>query len=237
VFEHDRAADLKRIRVLADIPPSDLVKLAKTCRWREYQAGTDVFSRQDTSTDVHFLTSGRARVVIYSAGGKAVVFSDFNAGEIFGELAAIDGKPRSASVAALSACTIASLPAADFMRLVSSYPTVALSVVQLLVSLIRRLDERVLEFSVMPVPARIQAEVLRYGEDMAKGQGKTDDSVLLVPSPSLADLADRISTHREAVSRELSRLTQLGVIKREGTNLRIISLKRLAQMVSFAKGD
>jgi CRP/FNR family transcriptional regulator, cyclic AMP receptor protein len=241
VSERDRSAELKRVRVLADLPTADLEKLVKACRWKDYQAGSDVFSHQDTSTDVHFLTSGRARVVIYSAHGKAVVFSDFNAGELFGELAAIDGKPRSASVSALLPCTIASIPATEFMRLISTYPTVAVAVVKLLASLIRRLDERVLEFSVMAVPARIQAELLRYGEETAKTDVKIGaqaaDSILLSPSPSLADFADRISTHREAVSRELSRLTQLGVLKREGANLRIMSLRRLAEMVAAAKGD
>jgi CRP/FNR family transcriptional regulator, cyclic AMP receptor protein len=249
VPERDRSAELKCIRLLADIPAADLRKLAKTCRWKDYQAGSDIFSHQDTSTDVHFLTAGRARVVIYSAHGKAVVFTDFNAGEMFGELAAIDGEPRSASVSAVLPCTIASIPAVEFLRLIATFPSVAFGVVKLLATRIRRLDERVLEYSVMAVPARIQAELLRYGNEMAEATAKSrptsaakldakmTDSVLLAPSPSLADFADRISTHREAVSRELSRLTQLGMLKREGANLRIISLSRLADMVSEAKGD
>jgi CRP/FNR family transcriptional regulator, cyclic AMP receptor protein len=74
---------------------------------------------------------------------------------------------------------------------------------------------------------------LRFGSARATNSY----TAVLSPSPTLADLADRISTHREAVSREMSRLAQLGVLKREGPDLRITSVKRLADMAAMAKGD
>jgi CRP/FNR family transcriptional regulator, cyclic AMP receptor protein len=225
---------LQTITLLAALPDAALEPLAKSCRWKDYAAGSDILAYLDTSTDVHFLVQGRARVVVHSAQGKAVIFSDLAAGETFGELAAVDGKPRTASVSALQPSTIATLPASTFLRLMADHPDLTMAVVRSLVAHIRRLDERVLEFSVLNVPGRIQAELLRFGEEAAvPGQ----DNVMLTPGPSLADLANRISTHREAVSRELSRLTNMGVLKRESGGLRITSLARLGQMVHDAKGD
>ena len=88
------------------------------------------------------------------------------------------------------------------------------------------------EFSTLVVQNRIQAELLRLVADAAKDAG-----ALLSPDPSLADIAERIRTHREAVSRELSRLASIGLIRREGTNLRIVDVARLARLVREVKGE
>jgi CRP/FNR family transcriptional regulator, cyclic AMP receptor protein len=230
----DRAKQLKRIALLSEMAPADLERLAAACVWRDYEPDTDILTYQDGSTDVYFLVSGKARVMIYSAQGKAVVFTDLGAGELFGELSAIDGKPRSASVAAVDASTVASLSSAAFLKLIATQPTVSIGLTKSLVSDIRRMDERVLEFSTLNVPGRIQAELLRYADE-ASAHGP--DSVLLKPGPSLADLSSRVSTHREAVSRELSRLAQEGLVAREGSDIRIVSRAKLRAMVQAAKGE
>jgi predicted transcriptional regulator len=97
---------------------------------------------------------------------------------------------------------------------------------------VRRLSERVFEFSTMVVQNRVQAELVRLAAETGRTQGET----VLSPAPSLSDIADRISTHREAVSRELSRLTGLGLIRREHGNLRLVDVALLNKLVSEAKG-
>ena len=97
----------------------------------------------------------------------------------------------------------------------------------------RRLSERVVEFSTLVVQNRIQAELLRLAADT----GKKGGDALLSPGPSLADIAERISTHREAVSRELSRLGSMGLLRREGTDLRILDVERLAKLVREVKRE
>ncbi len=229
-----RAKLLKSILLLAEVAPADLERLAATCTWRDYEPDTDILTYQDGSTDVQFLVSGKVRVMIYSAQGTAVVFTDLAAGEIFGELSAIDGKPRSASVSAIENSTVACLSSKQFLKLIAEQPTLAIGLTRSLVSDIRRLDERVLEFSILNVPGRIQAELLRYADEVAP---KGPDAVLLNPAPSLSDLASRVSTHREAVSRELSRLAQSGLLHREGTAIRILSRSKLQALVQSAKGE
>jgi CRP/FNR family transcriptional regulator, cyclic AMP receptor protein len=224
---------LRQVKLLAGLPPDHLDRVAKICRWREVAPGAEIVGHLDGSSDVYFLVTGRARVIIHSSQGRSIILSDVSAGHVFGELAAIDGRPRSASVAAVTACTIAVIRSADFIHLLEQHATVAMAMIRSMGAVIRQLDERVVEFSVLSVPGRIQAELLRFGSERAVGS----DTVLLSPSPTLADLADRISTHREAVSREMSRLAQAGILKREGHDLRITSLSRLADLVTLAKGD
>lgn len=98
---------------------------------------------------------------------------------------------------------------------------------RLLTSRVRRLSERVYEFRAFAVQNRIHAELLR----LAKVSGVQRGEVALSPAPTLAEIADRVSTHREAVSRELSRLGALGLISREGGKLRVTDVAKLADLV------
>ena len=230
---HERVAALNGVSVLVTLDPAALERVARSCTWRDYDAGEQILDFQDRSTDLLFLLTGKVRVINYSADGKSVVFVDLVAPALFGEIAAIDRGPRSAGVEALEACTIASLSAQAFERLLLSEPKVAVAVLHHLAGEVRRLSERVFEFSTMVVQNRVQAELIR----LAGTTGQTRGEAVLSPAPSLSDIADRISTHREAVSRELSRLTALGLLRRDHGDLRITDLARLTKLVNEAKGE
>jgi CRP-like cAMP-binding protein len=228
----ERVAALKRIAILAGLSNDAVGRVAENCKWQAYGAGQSIVDYRDSSSDILFLLAGKARVINYSADGKSVVFVDLVAPALFGEIAAIDRGPRSAGVEALEGCTIASLSAQGFERLLCE-PKVAIAVLQHLAAEVRRLSERVFEFSTMVVQNRVQAELIR----LAGITGQTRGEAVLSPAPSLSDIADRISTHREAVSRELSRLTALGLIRRDHGDLRITDLARLTKLVNEAKGE
>ena len=229
----ERASGLKRVSVLAQLSDAALESLARKCKWRRHPAGEQIVDRQDFSTDVYFLLAGTARAISYSSEGKAVVFTDLRPGTMFGEIAAIDRKPRSASIEALEACEIASLSADDFEQLMLREPSVAVAVLRQTTADVRRLSERVFEFSTLAVQNRIHAELLR----LAGRPDKPRSAATLSPAPSLADIADRISTHREAVSRELSRLTAMGLLRRDKSGLVITDVAKLRELVNGAKGE
>ena len=231
--ERQRLAVLKRVPILAELARPQLEGVAKACKWRRYDSGEHILSYHSASTDVFFLVAGKVRVIIYSAEGKAVVFTDLRPGAMFGEIAAIDRAPRSAGAEAIEASEVASLSADEFKALLSTESTVALATLRHLTAEVRRLSERVLEFSTLVVQNRIHAELLR----LAAEAGQQNGEVLLSPAPSLSDIADRISTHREAVSRELSRLGAVGLLRREGGDLRVTDLARLERLVREAKGE
>ena len=134
---------------------------------------------------------------------------------------------------AIETSTVASLAAVQFEELLLREPRVAVATLKHVAAEVRRLSERVVEFSTLVVQNRIQAELLRLAADAAKDRA----GALLSPAPSLADIAERISTHREAVSRELSRLGSMGLLRREGANLRIVDVERLAKLVRDVRGQ
>jgi len=223
---------LRLVPILAGVSDASLERVARACKWQEFEVGEQLVEYQDASKDVFFLTAGKLRVIVYSLEGKAVQFTDLKPGVMFGEIAAIDRAARSAGVEAIETSTVASLTADQFEELLLREPRVAVATLKHVVAEVRRLSERVVEFSTLAVQNRIQAELLRLAADAAKDAG-----ALLSPAPSLADIAERISTHREAVSRELSRLASMGLIRREGTSLRIVDVARLARLVREVKGE
>jgi len=228
------SASLDRVPVIACATETGRAWFARTCIWHQRKAGTRLIDSGDASRDVFFLVSGRARAKVYAADGRTVIFHDLSAGEMFGELAAIDGQPRSASIEAVESCTAASLTAAQFEAFLAREPAVAWAVLRLLAATVRRLSERVHEFSTLVVQNRIQAELLRLATIAGSGDAA---AARLSPAPTLADIADRVATHREAVSRELSRLAALGLVRREGRNLVLTDVPRLAALVREAKGE
>ena len=138
-----------------------LSRIKSRCLCRRYGPGEPIVGHLDTSDEVYFLLTGDARVTIRALDGKAVTFRELAAGGMFGEYAAIDGRPRSATVEARTDCLVASIPALAFRELLETEPRVAKKLLEHFVSEIRELTTRVFEFSTLAVRYRIQAEVLR----------------------------------------------------------------------------
>jgi CRP/FNR family cyclic AMP-dependent transcriptional regulator len=224
---------LAGIAIFAGLRPDTLGRIQQRCSWRSYQAGELIVDYLDPSDDVYFITAGEVRVTIYSVSGKAVTFRDLGPGEVFGEYPAIDRAPRSASVEARSSCRVASMPASSFRELLDMEPALARALLPHLVAKIRALTTRVYEFSTLAVNNRIQAELLRLAT-LAPREGR---SARISPAPTHLEIASRVSTHREAVTRELNRLARLGLIERRGGALHVADVERLAAMVHEATGE
>ena len=109
---HRHSETLARLDMFRDVDAREINRLNTQCVWRRIDAGTEILSHQDTSSDVYFVVAGTVRVIIPSVLGRDTIFRDIQAGDFFGELAAIDGKERSASIVAMTNATIATAAAA-----------------------------------------------------------------------------------------------------------------------------
>jgi CRP/FNR family cyclic AMP-dependent transcriptional regulator len=224
---------LAGVAIFAKLPSASLNAIRRTCSWGRYHPDATIVDYLDASDNVFFVTQGEVCVTIYSVSGKAVSFRNLGPGTIFGEFAAIDGNPRCASVVAKTDCVIASMPAAAFRKLLLTEPAVGQALIKELVSNIRTLTNRVYEFSTLAVNNRIQAELLRLaGLGLREGKGAR-----LEPPPTHAEIASRVSTHREAVTRELNRLSRIGLIERRPGVLYIKDVDRLADMLHEMSGE
>jgi CRP-like cAMP-binding protein len=224
---------LAGIAIFSALPFEVLETIHCRCSWRRYEAGESILAYLDQSDAVFFVAEGEVYVTIYSATGRAVSFRNLGPGSIFGEYAAIDGAPRSASVEARTLCLIASMGAPEFRNLLETEPVVSQALIRDLVKNIRSLTKRVYEFSTLAVNNRIQGELLRLAR-LAPKDGK---SARVAPAPTHSEIASRISTHREAVTRELNRLSRIGILERQDKALIIRDVDRLAAMLHEMTGE
>jgi CRP-like cAMP-binding protein len=223
---------LRHIVLLEGLSQEKLDQLAQRCQWQYVESGTPLLLRSEVKGDVCFLVSGELRVTIYSASGRQVTFRDLHAGEHFGEIAAIDGKPRSADVVTLRPSVVASLDRMSFLALLREEPFVAERVMRSLTALVRQLSERVIDLSTMGVQNRVHAELLR----LVNAAGIVDNRASLDPAPTHAEIASQISTNREQVTRELNALRREGLLAKDGKALVVMDVRRLASMVAEVRG-
>lgn len=222
---------LRSISLLEGLAPEKLDVLARQCVWRNYEAGKRIISRNAADRDVYLLVSGKVRITTYSQGGRQVTFRDIAGGEVFGEVAALDDKPRSADVIALDPTLIASMPAAVFRKLLHDEPLLGARMLKRLASMVRVLSERVIDLSTLGVQNRIHAELLR----LAREAGVARNAARIEPAPKHADIASQVSTYREQVTRELSALAKAGILGKEGGALLVLDVKRLEKIVEEVK--
>jgi CRP/FNR family cyclic AMP-dependent transcriptional regulator len=204
---------LDKVEILHSLDAKELAVLSRRCLWRHAKAKAWLLEEGEMGTDVYFLTSGAVRVLITPSPDREVILADINAGGYFGEMAAIDGQPRSAGILAITDATIACMPASVFREVLHKHPNVSEHLLKHLVTRIRTLDQRINEFSSMDVKHRIYAELLRR----SRTDPIDDHRAVVSPPPVHADIAARVSTRREMVARELKALERDGLLtKRRG---------------------
>ena len=227
--EHDPLRDVAFFRALDE---TAFRALGAECHRRKFEARELIIGHKDQSFDVMFLLTGMARVSIYSPDGRQVSFRDIAPGAIFGELSAIDGEARSASVEAVETCTAAIMPRRAFLRALGEHPAFMTAVMKHLTGQVRTLTARVFEFSTLAVANRVRSELLRLAGEVRQG-----NEAVLSPAPTHAEIASRISTHREAVTRELGWLEEKKFIAKEGRVLRVKNLTGLRGVVENFSGE
>ena len=224
--------NLESVPLLRPLDQTERTALARVCAWRTYRNHEQIFDRLDTGRDVFFVAHGKARIVNFSFSGREISFTDLGPGDFFGELAAIDGQPRSASVVAVGETLVAAMPPSAFSRVVSEHPEIAMAMVGHLAGMVRRATERIMELSTVGANNRVHAELLR----LAATAGDDVNAAVIAPIPTHSDIASRVSTTRETVARVLSELNRDGLVKRQGDRLLITDLARLEDMVEEVRG-
>jgi CRP/FNR family transcriptional regulator, cyclic AMP receptor protein len=206
--------------VLPELLHDALLARARIMRVRR---GQIVIADEAESTDVYFIVSGNLQFSLVTPHGLETILRDMGAGKLFGELAAIDGQPRSATVVATQDSVLARLSGPEFEDFLSNVPHAGLWMVRQLAARVRNLTQKMFELATMPVSHRLQSELIR----LAEATGINDDKCVIAPMPTHANLAARVGTHREAVTRELGMLAKEGIIAQRGRTLTVNSASAL----------
>ena len=195
----------------------------KSCSSVNFSAGSTIIEKDDDETSVFFVLSGTVSVLNYTISGRAITHTTLGWGNIFGEMAAIDCRPRAAWVLALTDCTIFTIPGGVFMDLVERNHKFALTVLRKLSANLREANERILDFFSLDVEQRACLELVR----MAKPDPLRPHSFFIMQMPTQANFASLIGSSRETVSRIMSRLKNDSIINMSARGLEILDKKQL----------
>ncbi len=224
---------LRSIKLFTRLPDDVLEAVSRRCTWRRFAPDQLVIAKEATDRDVYLIVGGKVRVRVLSPGGRLTAFREVGAGEWIGDLAALDGLPRSADIVAIEDSLIALMPPDEFRTLMLKYPNVAECVILRLVRLIRDLSDRVYDLSTLGVQNRVHAEILR----LARLAGVEKNVARIDPAPKHTDIASQVSTYREQVTRELSALAKQGLIERDGSALVVSDVTRLEKLVEDVRNS
>lgn len=215
------ASTLRHVESLKKLSTRTLDALAQCADSRRFRSGDAVVDHLDQSRDFYIVVSGRVRVGLIASNGRVLTYQILGSGEMFGEVAAIDGLPRTASVVAEDESVLVKIESQSFHQLFENHADFAMVITQKLVRLNRWLIEQLFEYHAFDVKGRVYAELLRLTESDPTADVTITDR----------DLASRVGTTRENVTRIHADLKRKGLIKRRQSSLRVLDRTRFESML------
>lgn len=223
---------LRQIHALQSLSDERLAELAAQCRWQHLDPN-QILAGAYADQRLYMLVQGSLRVSSFTQSGRGLTLGEITQGVFFG------GLPQQQSdctdvplvVDAVTPCLVASLAHDDVEALLMHEPLVLRAFIGRLSDLVVALAQRVVNLGTLSVRSHLHALLLARAERAGIAQGQS----LLAPAPRQTDLALLLGTSREEVAREMSRLARLGLLRREGRNLRICHVDGLRVLLEEAR--
>jgi len=218
---------LKQAPLFADFPAAELSGLSKHLTRRTFRRGTMIFHKDQAGDTLYIIESGRVRIFLAAEGGEELTPREHGAGEVFGELALLDGAPRSASVEAVEDTVTYTLNRIDFQRYLVEAPQLSLALIKLLSSRLRELTDYAESLAFLNLEARLARELLQLGER----HGVPTNGLEIDRELTQTQLASMIGATRERVNRALKTFRSQRLIEFRGKKIAIIDRERLKKLI------
>ncbi|WP_395093991.1 Crp/Fnr family transcriptional regulator [Armatimonas sp.] len=214
---------LRRIPLFSGLADTELAPLALRCRRRLFPSREALFHEGDAGQTLYLILSGHVNIQRETPDGSIVHVARRGPGDHFGELSLFDDLPRSADALTDTACDLLMLDRRELLFFLETHPQVSWAIIRTLSSRLREASDRMVSSETRDVLARLAACLLESAE------AGTPDTRGHIRLDGLSDgrLAQRIGATRETVNRRLSRLKQMGVLRRDGTTLIVQNTERL----------
>lgn len=195
--------------LLEDLAPADLDRLAQLAATRSFAAGEAVFSKGDPGEAMMAVLCGRVRISCCSVDGREMVFAMFGPGDVFGEIAMLDGGERTADAVAIEPTELVVVRRRDFMPFLAGNAELCLKLLVMLCERVRRTSEQIEDFSFLPVGRRLAKRLLCLADYFGC---PADAGVQITVPLSQQMLAGMMGTSREWVNKTLRTWTADGLI-------------------------
>lgn len=219
---------LVRCPLFTELPAGQAEKLAALLRRRRYRAGEPVFREGDPGTALYIVETGEVKILLGGSEGKEVALALLGPGEFFGELALLDGEPRSADAVATVAGEVLVLPREDFLRFLREVPAVAINMLASLSRRFRRTDRLVHDAAFSDVRTRVTRLLVELADTKGKmGHG----GVVIGPRLTQGDLASMVGATRESINKCLRSYAAQGLVRHERGRLVLLNVDRLRSQI------
>lgn len=220
---------LRKAPLFESLTDAELAALAARLKQRVFARGVVLFHKGSAGSSLYLIEAGKVRITTLSEAGEELTINIHGPGECFGELAMLDGLPRSASAIAMDQTTTYVLHREDFLAVLETHPAMVRSVIALLSGRVRHATEYAESLAFLDVQSRIAAILLaladRYG---IKKQGIEIDLRL-----TQTDLATYVAATRESVNKILGTLRDQGLIVVDGYTITVVNAAGLQRLVSY----
>ncbi|GAB4300944.1 MAG: Crp/Fnr family transcriptional regulator [Myxococcota bacterium] len=207
---------LKRVSIFSELNESELRKLEKLLTSRVYSRDRLIVSQEDKGDALFIIAKGKVKVVLYGESGREMILSIFKEGDFFGEMALLDGQPRSANVIAIEDSELLSLNRQQFLDCLRENAELPMAIIHELCARLRRADEIIGNLALLDVYGRVARALL----DMAEKEGeRTREGVVIKERPTQQNIASMVGTSRETVSRALNEFARRGFCELHGKSI------------------
>jgi CRP/FNR family transcriptional regulator, cyclic AMP receptor protein len=203
--------------------------LAARARIRRFSPGETIFHMGSPGSSMMAVLSGNVRISISSPGGKELLLAILNPGEVFGEIALLDGKERSADATAVNECSLAILERRDVLSFFEHHPEAWPRIVDVLCERLRENTQHVAEVALLQLPARLARTLLREADsEPGSVAGRPSAPIQL----SQRDLGNMVGATRESVNKCLGEWQRRGIIRIDDNSITIADRAALEAVVS-----
>ncbi len=202
---------LLRVPLFAGLRPPELEEIARRLVPRLYRRGQVVFHQGDPGGCLYIIERGSVKVSLLSETGEEALLAIMGAGDFFGELALIDGQPRSATVIALADTRACTLDHQSFLAFFGASPEAAVAVCGALAARLRQMNQRFAEVISLDLPGRLAKCLLELAE--RNGEAVAEGVAFELPL-SQREIGELVGASRQSVNRALAQWEHLGLLRR-----------------------
>ena len=207
---------LKDVPLFGGLDDDDLARVALLMTEKVYPKDSVIVNVNDPADALYIVSDGEVKVSLWSDSGREIILSTLGPGHFFGEMALVDGEPRSANVTCTSDALILRLGRREFLQVLRSYPSLAINVMTEMCVRLRRADESIGNLALLDVYGRVARFLMELSEEEGD---ETAEGTLIRKMPTQQNIASRIGTSRETVSRALSEFQRRGFIEQRGKSM------------------
>jgi CRP-like cAMP-binding protein len=205
-------------------PPELAERIRSRGRLRDYGPRSHLVKSGDPVTILFVIAAGLAQAIFYSVEGQPVLLHEYRAGDFFGAIGAPSQGRHEADVVAASEVTSFLLDGRELAMLAEQHGCIGLALLRVMIDRLQRTETRMYEHAALSSVGRVHAELLR--------QARQGTDLAIRPAPVLSDLALRVSTSRETVSRAVNALERRGIVRRTAEALVVVAPHRLEELIA-----